>query len=115
MPSASEYLPCYFRTKTGAMSTRLIQIDGQTLYFCQEKNNKVTNKLEIDLQKALVVLGLPSRTQWTNFSSGKVDYGFIDYPISIRFEKKRLTLHFLFEADRTNIMDLILKAQGRAT
>ena len=85
MPSASEYLPCYFRTKTGAMSRRLIQIDGQTLHLCQDKNNKVINKLEIDLQKALVILDLPNRIQWTDCSSGNFDHGFIDYPLSIRF------------------------------
>ena len=61
-PTAGEYLPCYFRTTTGAMSTRLIQIDGQTLYFCQNKNNEQKDKMEIDLRKALVVLGLPDRT-----------------------------------------------------
>ena len=58
--------------------------------------NDIVKLLEIDLRKALVVLGLPTRTQWANFSPGSVDYGFIDYPITIRIRRKRLTLHFLF-------------------
>ena len=60
--AGGEYLPCYFRTSTGEMSTRLIQIDGQKLYFCQDQKTELVNKLEIDLRTALVVLGLPTRT-----------------------------------------------------
>ena len=97
------------------MSSRLIQVNGQMLYFCQDQNDEIVIKIEIDLNTALVVLGLPTRTQWASFSTSNVDYGFIDYPIVIRFQKKRLTLHFLFEADRDNTMNRILKAQGKAT
>jgi len=112
-PSPNVYQPCYVRTKSGALTARLIKIEGSTIGLWRLKNGKLSVKLSKDLSGGRACYDYPVNTECTETGSGKPSEGFTVLPISIKLKnKEKLTLLFTREQERKTMIDRIMCAQS---
>lgn len=107
------YRPCYIRAKSGALTARLVKIEGKTISLWRLKDGKLCMRLSKDLSGGRVCYDYPVSAECTEAGSGEPSAGFSVLPISVKLNSnEKLTLLFTREQERKAMINCLLGAQG---
>ena len=104
--TSHDMLACLVLTGSGRLVTRMIKVRGKHLSLCQLKDEKLKQKLKVDLSTVEASFEPQVLTELTGKAANSTKDNFLVHPIRFKLPKKqKLTLFFTKKAGSKACMD----------